>query len=331
MDWLRQLRFRLSRLLNLRTADEGLVEEIRSHIDIETQENIERGMSPEEARRAAGIKFGSVVVAREESREVWGFRLLETLWQDVRYGVRVLAKSPGFTVAAILTLALGIGANTAMFSVIRGVILRPLPYEEPNRLVRVYEGIEGRLNRFAVAPANFLDWKAQNQVFEDMAVYAWLYGIDVAGHGEPVRVPGIAASANMLSLLGVEMARGRSFLPGEDSPAATPTTVLSHRLASRLFGPEEDPIGRILSLDGEPTTVVGILPTEFRYYRSYYDPVVPEIWLANPFRRDPPTQRYIKRLQALARLEHGVTLEEARHGPNRPGSRPSLPGDQCPP
>ena len=183
---------------------ESLDQEIRDYIEAETQDNIERGMSPEEARYAALRKFGNVTRVKEETREVWSVIWLEQLVQDVRYTARMLRKSPGFTVVAVLTLALGIGANTAIFSVVQAVILQPLPYPQPNRLVMLLERV--RLRNYQndlndPSPGNFADWRAQNSVFEDVAAIQDK-SFNLTGSGEPVRVEGEAVSASCFPFCG---------------------------------------------------------------------------------------------------------------------------------
>ena len=174
MRWWQQFLFRLGRIVHWREADQDLEEEIRSHIELEIQDNIERGMPPEEARRAAHIKFGSTALAKEDSRAVWGFLWVEQLWQDLRYGARILAKSPGFTATAVVSLALGIGATTAVFSIVDTAFIRPLPYPEPDRLVHIMRGASRRsvLTEWEyVSWPTFLDWRNQTRSFEEMAFY----------------------------------------------------------------------------------------------------------------------------------------------------------------
>ena len=234
---------------------------------------------------------------------------LDTLLQDLRYGIRTLANSPGFTAAALLSLALGIGINTAIFSVVNAVLVRPLPYREPDRLVDVSE-VPPKGGSFAVAPATFLDWRRQSKVFEDMAAIsnptvAW------TGVQEPVRIRASRVSASFFPLLGIRPALGRTFLAEEDA-GGRGVAVLSHELWQRQFGGDAGILGRTLTLDDEAYAVVGVMPLGFRVILRPWDPVAAEMWLPDPFHSDPPTQRVIHRLGAIARLKPGVSLEQAQ-------------------
>jgi hypothetical protein len=203
VGWWQEFRYVL-RQLDRRRAEEELREEIRAHLELETEQNIEAGMSPEEARFAALRAFGNVTLSKEDSRTMWGLRGLETLWQDVRFSARTLLKNPTFTIVAVIALALGIGANSAIFSVVNTVLLSPLPYKDPERLVMVWEKgtLEGSpIN--SVSAANFMDWREQNQVFEGMAILLW-QNFNLTGVGEPERIEGRRVSANLFQLLGVE-------------------------------------------------------------------------------------------------------------------------------
>src|SRR5262245_13173094 len=179
-----ELTFIVRRLINRRRAERELDDEIRAHLEMEVERNIADGMSPEEARLGARRSFGSVALSKEDSRSMWGLRSLEILWQDLRYGLRMLVKAPEFTLIAVLTLALGIGANTAIFSVVNAVLLRPLPYKEPDRLMMILEIKPPRFPESTISPANFLDWKKQNTVFERLVAYRSA-AFNLIGMGDP--------------------------------------------------------------------------------------------------------------------------------------------------
>jgi len=238
------------------------------------------------------------------------------LIQDVRYGLRMLAKNPGFTAVAVLTLALGIGANTAIFSVVNAVLVRPLPYRDPGRLAQVNETIlpspsdpYGR-RWFAVAPGNFLDWKQQNRVFEEMAVLTWLLDATLSG-GVPETIQAQRVSANFFPLLGVQPVLGRTFSAEEDRPGGEPVVVLSHELWQRRFGSDPSIVGRSLTLDGKSHTMIGVMPKGFRFFPRYAARDA-HLWLPCPFENDPPNERDIHRLQSIARLKPGVSIEQAQ-------------------
>ena len=190
---------------------------------------------------------------------------MNTLWQDVLYGARILCRSPGFTAVAVATLALGIGANTAIFSVVNAALLRPLAFEEPERLVMVWESLPKRgIARNNPAPANYAGWRAQNEVFEDMAAIRNQF-LNLTGAGEPVQFEAHFVTANLFSVLGVEPALGRFFFPEEDRPGAPRVAVLSHRVWQQSFGGDRPVVGRSVLLDDEKYTIVGVLPRAFSF------------------------------------------------------------------
>jgi predicted permease len=242
-------------------------QDILDHIERETQDNIERGMSAEEARYAARRKFGNVTRIEEETREVWTVVWLEQLLQDVRYAVRMLRRSPGFTVVAVLTLAIGIGANTAIFSVVQAVILEPLPYAQPNRLVMLLERVHLRTyqnERNDPSPGNFADWRSQNSVFEDIAAIQDR-SFNLSGDGEPVRVEGEAVSASLFSLLQVHTVLGRTFSPDEDVPGGPKVVVMGYGLWVSRFGGDPQILRRSILLDGANYRVIGVMDRSFRF------------------------------------------------------------------
>src|SRR5271157_4109836 len=213
MSWRRQLA-KFGALFRRRKPVDDLAEEIRSHLAMEEQENLESGMTPEEAHYAALRRFGNVTLAQERSREMWGWNSVETLWQDLRYGLRTLYKNPGFTIVAIITLALGIGATTALFTVVRSVLLRPLPFKDPARLVRLYEhSSDDKFPYNMVAGGVFAEWRKQSHGFSDLAIISTgaRYNLSGAGGQLAEKVSGTECSWNSFSTLGVEPALGRNF------------------------------------------------------------------------------------------------------------------------
>src|SRR6185503_4564094 len=225
--------------------------------------------------------------------------IMETLLQDLRYAVRMLVKRPGFTILAVLTLALGIGANTTIFSVVNSVLLRSLPFPEPDRLIVVSEH-NPQIGTMSVAWPNFTDWRDQNESFESMAAYR-LVGFNLTNGNEPLRVIGGEVSSDFFSILGGEAALGRVLTEADDKPGATRVVVLSHRFWQSRFGGNRDIIGTPLTLDGVPGTVVGVMPARFQFYIQPADIYVStalqaagEIW---PDRVNHPGLRVLGRLK----------------------------------
>ena len=304
---LNRLRLRLRALLRKAQMERELEEELRFHLEKEVEQNMARGMNAEEARLAALRSFGGVERVKEESRDVRGVRFLEELGQDLRYGARMLVKNPGFTAIAIIALALGIGANTAIFSVVNAVLLRPLDYEDPDRLVTVLENNwQKGWTSFAVAPGNFAEWREQNQVFEQMAAYTGS-SFTLVGEGDPEQLPGTRASANLFALLGVKPAVGRDFLPEEDHPGRERVVIVSHRLWQRRFGADPGLVGKPLTLNGHSYTVVGVMPAGFLFPNPRT-----ELWVPVAFSADDLGNRGSHGYVAIARLKPNVTLEQAQ-------------------
>ena len=233
-------------------------------------------------------------------------QLLASLWQDTCYGVRLLRRSPGFTAIVVLTLALGIGANTAIFSVVDGVLLRPLPYPQPDRLVRVWESNPSKgFSRNVVNPFNFLDWRERNHSFTHMAAIE-SGNISITGAGDPVAVPSMTVSAEFFSILGVPAYIGRTFTPEEAKPGPGNVIVLSYPFWQSHFGGERNVLGKVITVEGEPSTIVGVMPRGFSFPNVQSD-----MWEPFPITRSKAykTGRYIG---VIARLEPGVTLDKAR-------------------
>ncbi len=225
--------------------------------------------------------------------------------QDLRYGVRMLLKHKGFTLIAIITLALGIGANTAIFSVVNAVLLRPLPFPEPERIVRLWESHPPtNLPQFSAAFPNFLEWRSQNRVFAQMAAYRE-DGFNLMAGDEPKRATGARVTMDFFSTLGVLPARGRAFLPQEDAPGGERVVILSHTLWQQAFGGDQQLVGRRVNVDGQPHTVVGIMPPGFHFPQQEV-----ELWL--PYALDPQSSRAAHFLRVIGRLRPGATIEQAR-------------------
>src|SRR5262245_32824241 len=261
MRWKQELIFIIRRLIHRRRADRELDEEIRAHLEMEVELNVADGMSPEEARLAARRSFGSVALSKEDSRAMWGLGSLEIIWQDLRYGVRMLLKNPGFTTIAVLTLALGIGANTAIFTLLDKVLIRTLPVERPDQLVTFVEDASG-------APAIFsyplyADLRDRNDVLSGVVAFEQR-PFSMSDGNATERVIGQIVSGNYFAVLGVRPALGRFFLPEEDrTPNTHPVIVISHGLWRRSFGADPAVIGKTLSLNAYRYTVVGVAPSEF--------------------------------------------------------------------
>ena len=255
---------RVRALLLRAKLDRELDEEMRFHLEREVEQNMAGGMNPEDARFEALCNFGGVERAKEDCRDARGVKLIEDLWQDLRYGVRTLKRKPGFTLIAVVTLALGIGANTAIFSVVNGVLLKSLPFPEPERLVALSETDEsGRV--IAVAYPDYLDWRAGPAVFENLAARMPAGGV-LTGDGEPERVTGRMVTASFFPTLGARPHAGRFFNEDEDRPGANPVIVLSHSLWQRRYGADPQVIGRAVQFNGESWTVLGVAPAKFDFY-----------------------------------------------------------------
>ena len=263
MSWLRFFR--------RRRADAELQEEINVYLVQETAENIERGLEPAEARRRAKIKFGNPVVVRESLWRQNAIPFVDTLLRDLRYAARTLLRSPGYSLIAITVIALCIGATTSLFTVVRSVLLKPLPFRDPARLVMVYEHFRDPamnaqgFNYNSVAPADYRDWRAQTHGFEDMAAWRWWQFNLTGEHGElPELVSARGGSWNLFPLLGVNAAIGRTFTENEDRTDGT-AVMLSWSIFERRFGGDPAIVGKQIHLDGKPYTVVGVLPKWFTW------------------------------------------------------------------
>src|SRR5215213_7192598 len=291
-------------LSNKEVVDQELTEELRAHVDLLTDQKIREGFEPEAARRAALLEVGGVEQVKERVREVRMGRPLDDLSQDLRYALRGLRKHRAFTAVAVITLALGIGANTAIFTVINTVLLRPLPYEKPEQIVTVIETVSDR--PFGVSFQNFVDFRNQSTVFENIAALRPRESFNLTGAGESERLQGRLVSANFLSTLGIKPIRGRDFLAEDDQPSATPVAIISHALWQRRFGADDNITGKQLTLNGQQYTVIGVTPPNFSF-GAEADVSVPIGLSAERFKlrgKDPG-------VTAFARLKPGTSIENA--------------------
>jgi hypothetical protein len=220
-------------------------EEMRFHFEMQMKQNMEAGMAMEEASKAAQRQFGNQTWLKEVSREMWSLRVIETLIQDLRYGARMLMKNPGFTGVAALTLALGIGAATVIFSAINSVLLRALPYEDPDKLVMVWATQESG-SQIPVSPANMADLRKQNKVFEDIGGYA-PQSYNLIGSGEPERLQGALVSSSLLTALRIKPIHGRIFSEDEDRIGANRVVIIGEKLWQRRFNADPELVGRALT------------------------------------------------------------------------------------
>jgi putative ABC transport system permease protein len=260
------LRDRFRALRDSDAVHHEIDEELRFHLDMKTEENIRKGMSPHEARVLAEQQFGRVTRIKELGYSVRGGGLMETLWQDLRYAIRMLRHDAAFTLVAVLTLALGIGMNTAIFSIVNAVLLQPLPFANADELVTFYNTSGGE-SKFPLSPIAFLNLKRSNIVFTDVAALSnkgW--PANLTGSGEAERLQGFQVSANLFSLLGVAPRHGRAFVEDEDRPGGNHVVVLSNELWQRRFGGDPQLFGQTITLNGDSYTVVGVMPEDFRFF-----------------------------------------------------------------
>jgi putative ABC transport system permease protein len=285
--------------------EEDLDEEVQSHLRMAAQERIERGESAEQARASALREFGNVALVKEVTRDMWGWGGLAQFIQDARYGLRILARSPGFSAVAVLTLALGIGANTAMFSVVNAVLLRPLPFRDPGRLVV----IEGFYPALVPTPQPHLEWEDGAQRIKTLTDFS-LYEtgeINLAGDGQADRLSAAEVSEDFFSLLGINPIRGRTFLPAEESADHPSAAIISYRAWQSRYSLDANVIGKTIHLNGKLFTVVGIMPPEFGF------PGQTQIWVPLPNNLNGKIfggNAFVS--TQIARMRPGATLDQVR-------------------
>jgi predicted permease len=289
-----------SRFLRRDDQDSDLAGEIESYIEHEIQEQVARGVEPDQARFAARKKFGNATLVREELYRMNSIGILDRLWQDTRYALRVLRKSPGFTTVAVLSLAMGIGVNTTMFSVLHAVLLRPLPYPESDRLVQV--GHDG--GRQAAAIPEFEFWREHNRAFSSIAGYRGGGERRLSQGNSHDWISTLTVTTDFVRTLGVAPALGREFLADETLPTGPRAIILSNGLWRRSFGADPMVIGRTVTLDEDTYTIVGVLPAQFWFVQAA-DALV-------PLRPTGSLSDTGTNTQLIARLQGGITIEEAR-------------------
>jgi predicted permease len=312
MRWGEKLRMRLRMLLHRGRERERLKAELGFHLEQQIAENIAAGMTPEEARYAARRTFGNPVVLNERARETWSWNTMETILQNLRLSLRTLRRTPGFAFVAILIIAIGIGANVALFTVVRSVLLKPLPFKDPGRLIRLYESSsDNKFSYNTVAGGIFAAWKQESQSFSDLAILSGSQDYSLSGTtGQlPEKVLAGVCSASLFPTLGVEPALGRIFDTSDDQPSAGATVILSWGLWKRRYGGDPGILNQTIRLDAKSYTVIGVMPAWFAYPSQRV-----QVW--TPIYHEVPTDE----MQALdshdfmvvGRLRPGVTESEGR-------------------
>ena len=311
MRWMAQVGMRMQMLFRRARSSAQLDDELQFHLERQIAENMNAGMSKEEARFAALRTFGNPALMREQTRATWSWNGLESLLRDLRLGVRTLLRTPGFAAIAVVVMALGIGANVALFTVVRGVLLRPLPFQDPDRLLRLYEksadGVFGFNNN---AGGIFAEWKKENHSFSDLALYQYNQsGLSGAGGSLPENLPSAACTWDLFSTLGVKPALGRNFNASDDSPSANGTVILSWGLWQRRFGGDKAILNQTINLDAKAYTVIGVMPSWFVF-------PAPNTQLWTPIYHDVLGKRITAlddhSFESVGRLKPGVTATQAR-------------------
>jgi predicted permease len=305
MDWLRGLRLRIRTLLRPGAAWKELDEEMRFHVQMEAERLRREGLSPREARRRALIRFGGITRFGEQTREARGTQVAEDTMQDLKYGIRMILKNPVFSAVAILTLAIGIGANTAIYTVVEAVLLEPLPFEEPDELTLIWTRNDDlNQDKYMVSPMDFDDWRTMNATFESMAAYWPTTGTVTELDGNPTRARVVWTTEDFFDVMGAQPLAGRTFSPDE-GPGSSGVTILSHGFWQRRFGGDPAVVGQTLTLDGGPIEIIGILRPEHTF------PADADIWINMTW----PMQiqsRQARWMSAIGRLAEGRDVSAAR-------------------
>jgi predicted permease len=296
-------------LFHKERVEQEFTEELRTYLDMLTEAKIKQGFTPAEARRNALLELGGVEQVHEKVREIRMGQFIETAWRDVRLGLRSLIHSPVFSVVTVLSLALGIGANTAIFSVVNGLLLKPLPYPESERVVDVWhtppqQSFPG-LDKFSVSPANYIDWKAQSTVFEQIAIYTYT-GFSLSAGADPLPLIGAAVSRDFFSVLRTNAMQGRIFTPDEEVPGKDNVVVISHALWQRAFGANPNVVGQSVVMNSRSFTVIGVMPAGFELPRQA------DLWVPLAWDEKERQVRSIHDYLVIARLKQNVSLKQAQ-------------------
>lgn len=293
--------------------NDELSEEIQAHLQLAEREAVESGQNTRDARHSARKEFGNVAIAEEVTRDSWGWRSFWETWQDIKYGVRNMLRTPGFTIVTILTLALGIGANTAIFSIVDSVLFRALPYLNSHQLVWATNALP-RQGQYLVFADEYAGWRAQNHVFTGIAGYSADAEYTLSGIGAPERLRGAQVTESFLNVLGVKPQLGRNFLPDEDKPAGPKAVILSDTIWRTAFGSDAGVLGRVVALDDTPYTVVGVLPSNFEFLDNTPADVLVPFQLADSSIQisNGRVRVMIQPMSVVARLKPGVSLSAAQ-------------------
>jgi len=305
MRWLAKLRMSVKTLLRGRTEERQLDAELKLHLEYQIAQNITAGMSATEARRTALLDFGGLEQMKEDCRDMRKANWIEDLLQDLRYGLRMLLQSPGFTAVAVLTLALGIGANTAIFSVVDAVLLKPLPFRQPDQVVALWE-TETAPGNFPLNGMDYLDWREGNTTFADMTLYSWPRTANVSAKESAEGATLTQVQANFFTLLGVLPQTGRTFAPDEDKNGGAHVAVLSDGFWRAKFAGNRDVVGASLRINDEAYTVIGVMPAWYRMQ------ALADLWIPLDMAKDKLGDRGNHQWRAYGRMKNGVNVTQAR-------------------
>src|SRR5271156_1748208 len=305
---------RLAGLLKIHRLERDVEDELRAHLEMRTRDNLAAGMSPEEARYDAKRRFGNSTLVKEDTRAMDIVGWIETTGQNLRYAARMLRRTPGFTLVAILTLALGIGANVAIFTVVHAVLLDPLPFPHPEELVRVYDDLRtSNTHDVGMSVPELWDMRDKSGVFQDICVIFPTDG-NITGGDHPERVEALGTNANYFTMLGVRAELGRTYVPADALPGFSEPVVISDAYWRRAFGADPKVLGTKIRLDGDLYTVAGVMPPGFRHPRRTLGADV-DLWVTGGFAAVPfpmPVSRAIRYFPVMGRLKPGLSVAQAQ-------------------